>query len=79
MIQFPVLALPNFNEEFVIKTDALGFGIEYKKGADNAVANILSRIERQGVLISFLTGTSNELMDVVIATWSTDLSLQAVI
>nr|GEU49498.1 ribonuclease III domain-containing protein [Tanacetum cinerariifolium] len=137
MIQSPVLALSNFNEEFVIETDALGIGlgellaavlalqkwrgylldrhfkirtnhfslknvlyqrlttpfqskwlpkllgfdheIEYKRGADNAATDALSRIERQGVLFSLLAGTSNELMDVVIATWTSDSSLQAII
>ncbi|GKD33820.1 putative mitochondrial protein, partial [Tanacetum coccineum] len=37
--------------------------IEYKKGADNAAADALSRIERKGVLFSMLAGTSNELLD----------------
>ena len=27
MIESPILALPNFNEEFIIETDASGFGI----------------------------------------------------
>ncbi|GJR92359.1 putative mitochondrial protein [Tanacetum coccineum] len=134
MIQSPVLALPNFDEEFVIEIDAsgmellvvvlalqkwrgylldrhfkiridhfslkyvldqrlttpfqskwlpklLGFDdeIEYKEGADNAAGDALSRIERQGVLFSMLAGTSNELMDAVIATWASDSSLQAII
>ncbi|GJW42420.1 retrotransposon-related protein [Tanacetum coccineum] len=140
MIQSPILALPNFDEEFVIETDASGIGlgavlqqnkhliaylsktlapkhqslstyekellvmvlalqklttlfqskwlpkllgfdyeIKYKKGADNVAADALSRIGRQGVLFNMLAGTSNELMDAVIATWTSDSSLQAVI
>ncbi|GKC88258.1 putative mitochondrial protein [Tanacetum coccineum] len=134
MVQSLVLALPNFEEEFIIKTNASGIGlgavlqqnkhpiaylsktlapkhqslstyekellarlttpfqskwlpkllgydyeIEYKKGVDNAAADVLYRIERQGVLFSLLAGTSNEIMDVVVATWSSDSSLQAII
>ncbi|GJT17676.1 reverse transcriptase [Tanacetum coccineum] len=40
---------------------------------------LLTRTERQGVLFSMLAGTSNELMDAVIATWSSNSSSQAVI
>ncbi|GJU24598.1 putative mitochondrial protein [Tanacetum coccineum] len=135
MIQSPMLALPKFDEEFLIETDALGFGIgavlqqnkhpiaylsktlalkhqslstyekellavrlttpfqskwlpkllgfdneiKYKKGVDNAATDALSRIERQGVLFNLLAGTSNELMDEVVATWSSDEGLQATI
>ncbi|GJY36862.1 retrotransposon-related protein [Tanacetum coccineum] len=40
---------------------------------------LLTRTERQGVHFSLLAGNFNELMDVVIATWSSNSSLQAVI
>ncbi|GKD40485.1 retrotransposable element Tf2, partial [Tanacetum coccineum] len=46
---------------------------------DNAAVDALSRIERQGVLFNLLAGTSNELMDEVVATWSSDKGLQATI
>ncbi|GJU37686.1 reverse transcriptase [Tanacetum coccineum] len=68
-----------FQSKWLPKLVGFDYEIEYKKSADNATADALSRIERQSVLFSLLAGTSNELMDVVIATWSTDLSLQAVI
>nr|GEX27543.1 reverse transcriptase [Tanacetum cinerariifolium] len=55
------------------------YEITYKKGADNAAADALSRIERQGVLFSLLAGTSNEIIDAVVATWSSDSSLQDII
>ncbi|GJV60187.1 hypothetical protein Tco_1466287 [Tanacetum coccineum] len=50
------------------------------KGKDNATAHALTRIERQGVLFTLLTvGTSNELMDAVVATWSTSNTLKNLI
>ncbi|GKF07886.1 hypothetical protein Tco_0042110, partial [Tanacetum coccineum] len=49
--------------------------IEYKNGADNAATDALSKIERQWVLFSLMARTSNELMDDVVETWSSDLSL----
>ncbi|GKD47889.1 putative polyprotein, partial [Tanacetum coccineum] len=144
MIQSPILALPNFAEDFVIETDASGIGIaavlqqnkhpiaylsktlapkhqslstyekellavilafqkidrrittpfqskwlpkllgfdydnECKKGVDNVAADALSRIERQGELFSLLAGVSNELMDAVIASWSTDPVLKEIV
>ncbi|GKB00087.1 putative mitochondrial protein [Tanacetum coccineum] len=68
-----------FQSKWLSKLLGFDYEIEYKKGADNAAADALSSIERQGVLFSMLVGTSNELLDVVIATWTSDLSLQAVI
>ncbi|GJR58207.1 reverse transcriptase [Tanacetum coccineum] len=40
MVQSRVLTLPNFEEDFIIKTDASGF---VKKGKENVVADALSR------------------------------------
>ncbi|GJR51161.1 putative mitochondrial protein [Tanacetum coccineum] len=124
MIQSLVLALPNFDEEFVIKTDASGFGLgavlqqnkhpiaylsktlalkhqslstyekellamlpkllgfdydtEYNKGA--AMQQLMLCQELRGkVFFSLLARTSNELMDDMVATWSSDLWLQATI
>ncbi|GKE38552.1 retrotransposable element Tf2 [Tanacetum coccineum] len=49
-------------------------------GKDNATAHALTRIERQGVLFTLLTvGTSNELTDAVVATWSTGTTLKNLI
>ncbi|GJQ93386.1 putative polyprotein [Tanacetum coccineum] len=57
-----------FQSKWLPKLLGFDYEIEYKKGADNAAVDALSRIERQGVLFSMLAGTSNELMDAVIAT-----------
>ncbi|GJT62229.1 retrotransposon-related protein [Tanacetum coccineum] len=67
-----------FQSKWLPKLLGFDYEIEYKKGADNAAADALSRVERQGLLFSLLAGTSNELMDAVKATWSTDTSLQAI-
>ncbi|GJU53788.1 putative mitochondrial protein [Tanacetum coccineum] len=68
-----------FQSKWLLKLLGYDYEIEYRKGADNAAYDALSRIERQGALFSLLAGTSNELMDVVVATWSSDSSLQAII
>ncbi|GKB44027.1 gypsy/ty3 retroelement polyprotein [Tanacetum coccineum] len=121
MMQSHVLALPNFDEEFVIEIDVSGFGIgavlqqnkhpiaylsktlapkhqslsTYEKellavvlALQNWRGYLLDRhfkirtdhfSLKQGAIFSLLAGVSNELMDAVIATWSTYPSLQAVI
>ncbi|GKC07028.1 hypothetical protein Tco_0998638 [Tanacetum coccineum] len=68
-----------FQSKWLPKLLRYDYEIEYKKGADNASADALSRIERQWVLFNLLAGTSNEIMDDVVATWSSDSSLQAII
>ncbi|GKD43538.1 hypothetical protein Tco_1268183 [Tanacetum coccineum] len=68
-----------FQSKWLPKLLGYEYEIEYKKGADKASADGLSRIKRQWVLFSLLAGTSNEIMDAVVATWSSDSSLQAII
>nr|GEV08418.1 hypothetical protein [Tanacetum cinerariifolium] len=71
MSQASVLALPIFQKEFIIETNAPGYGvgaskwlpklwgfvyaIEYKQGEENVVADSFSRIQRQGELFTILT------------------------
>ncbi|GJT05971.1 retrotransposon-related protein [Tanacetum coccineum] len=68
-----------FQSKWLPKLLGFDYDIEYKKGVDNAAADALSRIERQGELFSLLAGTSNELLDAVIATWSTDPVLKTIV
>ncbi|GJR29652.1 reverse transcriptase [Tanacetum coccineum] len=65
-----------FQSKWLPKLLGFDYEIEYKKGKDNVVADALSRIERQAELFSLLSGgLSNELMDAVLTTWSSDDSL----
>ncbi|GJT50738.1 transposon ty3-I gag-pol polyprotein [Tanacetum coccineum] len=65
-----------FQSKWLPKLLGFNYEIEYKKGKDNMVANALSRIKRQAELFSLLPcGLSNELMDFVVTTWSSDDSL----
>ncbi|GKC21779.1 retrovirus-related pol polyprotein from transposon 17.6 [Tanacetum coccineum] len=68
-----------FQSKWLPKLLGFDYEIEYKNGTDNTAVDALSRVERQGAIFSLLAGVSNELMDAVIATWSTYPSLQAVI
>nr|GEX36504.1 hypothetical protein [Tanacetum cinerariifolium] len=68
-----------FQSKLLPKLLGFDYVIEYKKGADNEAVDALFRIERQVVLFSMLAGTSNELMDVMVATWSSDFVLKNVI
>ncbi|GJR23773.1 putative mitochondrial protein [Tanacetum coccineum] len=66
-----------FQSKWLPKLLGFDYEIEYKKGKDNVVADALSRVERPAELFSLLTsGVSNELMDGVINTWTTDENLQ---
>ncbi|GJY45189.1 putative mitochondrial protein [Tanacetum coccineum] len=63
-----VLAMQNWRVQLLPKLLGFDYDIRYKKGAENAAADALSRIERQCVLFSLLARTSNELMDAMVAT-----------
>ncbi|GJU29374.1 ty3-gypsy retrotransposon protein [Tanacetum coccineum] len=64
MVKSPVLALPNFNKEVTIETDASSYGV-------GAV------FQQEGHPIAFLN--SNELVEAVKATWSSDPTLKSMI
>nr|GEZ36734.1 hypothetical protein [Tanacetum cinerariifolium] len=68
-----------FQSKWLPKLLGFDYDIEYKKGVDNAAADALSRIKRQWELFSLLAGTLNELLDAVIATWSTAPVLKEIV
>ncbi|GKC29646.1 retrotransposon-related protein [Tanacetum coccineum] len=59
-----------FQSKWLPKLLGFDYEIEYKNGADNAAVDALLKIERQRVLFSLMAGTSNEVMDDMVATWS---------
>nr|GEX01561.1 retrotransposable element Tf2 [Tanacetum cinerariifolium] len=64
MVKSLVLALPNFNKEFTIETDAFGYGVGVV-------------LYQEGHPIAFLN--SNELVEALKDTWSSDPALKSVI
>ncbi|GJY10820.1 putative mitochondrial protein [Tanacetum coccineum] len=66
-----------FQSKWLPKLLGFDYEIENKKGADNVAVDALSRIERQCALFNLLAGTSNELIDEVVATWSRHSGVQA--
>ena len=66
----------SFQSKWLPKLLGFDYEIEYKKGKDNVVADALSRIEKQAELFNLVSGSvSNELMDAVMTTWSSDEGL----
>ncbi|GJU39438.1 reverse transcriptase [Tanacetum coccineum] len=90
MIQTPVLALPNFDAEFVIETDTLGIGlgvvlqqcghpIAYLR-ADNAAAYALSRLTTSGEFNAMvLSSIEPDLLKDIKAIWIADVDIQLLI
>nr|GEW11567.1 hypothetical protein [Tanacetum cinerariifolium] len=78
MMQSSVLALPKFEEEFIIKTNASSYGVE--PGKENVVDDALFRVQQQGQLCQMLISIdTNKLIRAVKTTWSTDSKLKVVI
>nr|GEV51946.1 retrotransposable element Tf2 [Tanacetum cinerariifolium] len=70
MVNAHVLKLPDFNEPFIVETDASGEGIE------NGAADALSGVDTGSQLLSMvLTSINTDLLPQIVATWSSDPSL----
>ncbi|GJU46256.1 gypsy/ty3 retroelement polyprotein [Tanacetum coccineum] len=69
-----------FQAKWLPKLIGFDYEIDYKKGKDNVVADALSRIQQPGQLFQILlTIDSNELVEAVKATWSSDPTFKFVI
>ncbi|GJX69778.1 retrotransposable element Tf2 [Tanacetum coccineum] len=69
-----------FQSKWLLKLLGFDYEIEYKQGKDNVVADALSRIQREGELLSILTALpSNEFMEAISAMWTTDPVLSGIV
>lgn len=69
-----------FQSKWLPKLLGFDFEIKYKKGKENLVVDASSRVERTSELFQLLsTTTSNNLVDAVVLTWTSDPHLKKVI
>ncbi|GJR97540.1 putative mitochondrial protein [Tanacetum coccineum] len=69
-----------FQSKWFPKLLGFDYEFEYKQGKDNVVADALSRIQREGKLLTILTALpSNEFMEAISAMWTTDPVLSGIV